>query len=60
MIALSISCIPTPVFAEAGITSSGLHPRRFTISSVTSSGLAEGKSILLSTGMISKSFSRAR
>ena len=30
------------------------------ISSVTSSGLAEGKSILFNTGIISKSFSRAR
>ena len=60
IIAVSISIIPIPVLALAGIISSGSQPRRSTISSVTSSGLAEGRSILLSTGIISKSFSRAR
>ena len=60
IIADKISSIPIPVLALAGITSSGEQPSRFTISSVTSSGLALGRSILLSTGMISKSFSNAR
>ncbi|CAI8214006.1 MAG: Uncharacterised protein [Flavobacteriaceae bacterium] len=60
IIAFSISVIPMPVFALAGMISSGSQPRRSTISSVTSSGFAEGRSILLSTGMISKSFSKAR
>ena len=59
-IALSISFIPSPVFAEAKIISSCLQPNRSTISSETSSGFAEGKSILLRMGIISKSFSSAK
>ena len=55
--AARISSIPIPVFADAGITSSASQPSRSTISSVTSSGFALGKSTLLSTGMISRSFS---
>ena len=50
MTANSISLIPKPVFAEAGIISSALHPSKLTISSVTSSVFAEGKSIYLARG----------
>ena len=60
IIADKISSMPSPVFALAGITSSNLQPRRSTISSVTSSGLALGKSTLFNTGIISRSFSKAR
>ena len=60
IIADKISSIPSPVFALAGITSEGSQPNKSTISSVTSSGLALGKSTLLSTGIISKSFSNAK
>ena len=60
IIAFSIISIPNPVLAEAGITSSFLHPNRSIMSSVTSSGFAEGRSTLFKTGIISKSFSKAR
>ena len=60
MMASRIFSIPRPVFALAGITSSALQPSRSTISSVTSCGLALGKSTLFNTGIISRSFSRAR
>ena len=58
--AAKISAIPIPVLALAGITSSALQPNKSTMSSVTSSGLALGKSTLLRTGIISKSFSKAK
>ena len=60
MIAERISSIPIPVLALAGIISSRSQPNKSTISSLTSSGLALGKSILLRTGIISKSFSKAK
>ncbi len=50
----------TPVFADTGIISSFLHPRRLITSSLTLSISALGRSILLSTGMISRLFSSAR
>ncbi len=55
-----MSSIPIPVLALEGITSSASHPNKSTMSSVTSSGFAEGKSTLFKTGIISKSFSKAR
>ena len=51
---------PRPVFPLALRISSGRQPSRSTIWSFTSSGFAEGRSILLSTGMISRSCSKAR
>ena len=51
---------PSPVLADAFIISLSLQPRRSTMSSETSSGFADGKSILFNTGIISKSFSRAK
>ena len=60
MIASRICSIPNPVLAEALIISSFLHPSKSMISSLTSSGLAEGRSTLFKTGIISKSFSKAR
>ena len=60
MMAFKIASIPAPVFALAGMTSVGSQPNKSTISSVTSSGLALGKSTLFKTGIISKSFSSAR
>ena len=57
---LRIFSTPSPVFAEALITSSLLHPNKSTMSSVTSSTFAEGRSTLFKTGIISKSFSRAK
>ena len=60
MIVCNNSKTPSPVFPLTRKTSSGLQPIKSTISSVTSSGFAEGKSILLRTGMISKSFSNAK
>ncbi|GIS21276.1 MAG: hypothetical protein CM15mP121_1280 [Bacteroidota bacterium] len=56
IIAFKILSIPSPVFALAGITSSALHPRRSTISSVTSAGFALGRSTLFSIGIISGHF----
>ena len=55
-----IFSIPSPVLALAGITSSALQPSKSTMSSVTSSGFALGKSTLFKTGIISKSFSSAK
>jgi hypothetical protein len=60
MMAFNISSIPIPVLALAGITSEASQPRRSTISSVTSSGFALGKSTLFKIGIISRSFSSAR
>ena len=55
-----ISGIPIPSLALAWITSEGSHPISSTIWSVTSSGIALGRSILFKTGMISRSCSNAR
>ena len=60
IIAAKISSIPRPVFALAGITSSARQPSKSTISSVTSAGLALGKSTLFKIGIISRSFSSAK
>ena len=50
---------PSPVLPDARIISSRLQPRSSIISSSTSSGIALGMSILLITGIISKSCSIA-
>ena len=60
IIALKIFSTPSPVFALAGITSSAAHPSKSTMSSVTSCGFALGRSTLFKTGIISRSFSKAR
>ena len=60
MIADKMASIPIPVLALAGMTSEGSQPRSSTISSVTSSGFALGRSTLFNIGIISRSFSRAR
>ena len=52
--------IPFPSFALAMRTASGSIPRRSEISSLLRSGSAPGRSILLTTGMISRSASKAR
>ena len=49
-----------PVFAETRITSVGSQPTMCASSSAYLSGSAAGRSILLSTGMIVRSFSIAR
>ena len=59
-IASSTSVIPSPLFAEARIASVQSRPIVDSISSATRSGSAAGRSILLRTGMISRSFSSAR
>lgn len=56
----NISLMPTPVLADAWTMSVQSKPIVSSISLATLSGSAAGKSILLSTGMISKSFSSAR
>ena len=58
--ASSSSATPTPVFADARITRSGCSPMRSAISRAVPSGSADGKSILLTTGTISRLFSIAR
>jgi len=60
IIASKIASIPIPVLALAGITSSASQPNNPTMSSVTNSGFAEGRSTLFKTGIISKSFSKAK
>jgi hypothetical protein len=52
--------MPIPSLAEAKITSWGSTPSRSTSSSRRRSGSAPGRSILLSTGMISSPASIAR
>ena len=47
------SSIPCPVLAETRIASSALNPSTCSISSATSTGRADGRSILLMTGMMS-------
>ncbi len=51
----SSSRTPAPVLPEVRSTSSGSQPTRPAISSAYFSGWAAGRSILLSTGMISRS-----
>ena len=50
----------SPVFAEIHGASCAGIPIMFSISSFTSCGLADGKSTLLITGIISKLFSSAK
>ncbi|MNK82510.1 hypothetical protein D3C87_1022850 [compost metagenome] len=59
-IACKISGIPIPVLPEAGIISSRSQPIKSIIWSLTSSGIAPGKSILFKIGIISRSCSKAR
>ncbi len=58
--ASSTSSMPWPVFAEIRSTFSGRSPMRSAIARACRSGSAAGRSILLSTGMISRSASMAR
>ena len=58
--ALSTSGTPSPVLALIRRTSSGSQPMILLISSAYLSGCAAGRSILLSTGMMCRSFSSAR
>ena len=60
MIASSTAATPWPVLAEMRSTSSGEPPRKSATSSARRSGSAAGRSILFSTGTISRSFSIAR
>ena len=59
MIASNTSVTPSPVLAEQRSISSRLQPNKSIISSSTRSGIAESISHLLSTGIISRSFSMA-
>ena len=59
-IASSTSSMPSPVFAEMRSTCSGVSPTRSAISAAVASGSACGRSILFTTGTISRSFSIAR
>ena len=52
--------MPVPSFAEARSTSSRGIARTFSSSSITTSGWADGRSILLTTGMITRSWRSAR
>ena len=60
IIASSTASTLRPVLAETGIISSFLQPRRLIISFETFSTSAAGRSILLITGIIVRSCSRAR
>ena len=51
---------PCPVFAEINSASVASRPITSSISCITRSGSAAGRSTLFSTGMISRSWSRAR
>ena len=53
MTASRISSMPTPFFALARTASVASMPMMSSISSITRSGSADGKSILFSTGMTS-------
>ena len=55
----SRSVTPSPVFALTRMTSAGSQPRMCASSAAYLSGWAAGRSILLSTGMIVRSSSRA-
>ena len=59
-IASSMSSMPIPAFALAGIACSASIPRISSISSFTLSTSADGRSILLITGIISRFWSIAR
>ena len=59
-IASRISSIPIPCLAEAKMASEASMPMTFSICSRAFSGSAPGRSILLSTGMISSPPSTAR
>ena len=59
-IASSTAGTPSPVLAEICRMSERAHPMTLAISSARLSGSAPGRSILLSTGMISRSFSSAK
>ena len=59
-IASRISSIPTPILAEARIASDASIPITCSICSFARSGSAPGRSILLSTGTISRPASAAR
>ena len=52
--------MPIPRLAEQSTASEQSRPTSSSISALTRSGSAPGRSILLSTGMISRSFSTAR
>ena len=56
----SSSGTPSPVLPLTRSTSSGSQPMMCAISAAYFSGWAAGRSILLSTGMIVRSFSSAR
>jgi hypothetical protein len=58
--ASSTSATPSPVFAEMRSTCSGMSPISSAASAAISSGRACGRSILFTTGTISRSFSIAR
>jgi hypothetical protein len=60
MTASRMSSIPIPALALAWMMSVQSSPMVSSISSATRSGSAAGRSILLRTGMISRSFSSAR
>ena len=59
-IASSTSATPSPVFAEMRSTWSGVSPTSAETATAAPSGSACGRSILFSTGTISRSFSIAR
>ena len=54
-----ISFVPTPVLAEARMHCAAGSPITRSISPATTSGWALGRSILLITGMMARSCSRA-
>jgi len=58
--ASSTSSTPAPVLAEIRRTCSGSSPIRSAISLATASGSADGRSILFTTGTMSRLFSIAR
>ena len=60
IMASKISSIPIPLFPLANKISSSLHPINSIIWSLTSGIIAPSISILLITGIISKSFSMAK
>ena len=60
MMAAINSSTPIPVFPDTLSTSSGLMPKACSISAMTTSGRAMGKSILFKTGTMVRLFSRAK
>ena len=59
-IAWNTSSTPVPSFADTKSISSRLNPNACSTSRATRSGSAASRSILFTTGMISRSFSSAR